>query len=217
MFNNLAIKILFGFKRNMDSVNFGATKIRTVRILKRTGAGYAPCKVHFIKLDLEKDIDVLESISKKWKNSLISSVYEEFEDYALDLWNNYSIFALTEPQKYGRKAKLDADKILGAALFLEHTGSKENEISILQTKPEYISHDRISDFKHIGQGIVRSIQKKFHKKSIILDSEENAVDFYIKQGFVQNKASNNPYQLIWNPKKSFLSGFFTNLFHYFIK
>ena len=199
----------------MDSVNFGATKVRTVKILKRTGRKYVPYKADFIKLDVKNDIEVLQLIKERWKNSLMGPVYDDLDDYAQDLWNNYSIFALSEPQKYRRKTKLDADKILGASLFIEYAGCKDNYISILQTKPEYISYDRISNYKHIGQEIVRSIQKKFRRKAIIVDSEEDAVDFYIKQGFVQNKSSNNPYQLIWHGDNLFTK--FFNFCHNFGK
>ncbi|MBO7672881.1 hypothetical protein J6S88_05675 [bacterium] len=201
----------------MDKVNFGATKIGTVKILKLKGEKYVPYRAHFIKLETENDFYVLKAMRDNWGNSLMGPVCDDLEEYGQDLWNDFSIFALSERQRYRKNAKIDPDKILGATLFVEYPGCKDNCISVLQTKPEYISHDRISDYKHIGQGIVRSIQKKFHTKAIIVDSEEDAVDFYIKQGFVQNKASNNPYQLIWEPRKSAFGRFFINLFHNFVK
>ncbi len=208
---------MFGFKRNMDRINFGAKKIRTVKILKRSGTKYIPCKADFIKLDVEKDKEVLQLLKDRWEKSLMGPVYDDLEEYAADLWNNYHIFALTEPQKYRRNTKLDADKILGASLFIEYPGCRDNYISILQTKPKYISHDRVSDYKHIGQEIVRSIQEKFHKKPITVDSKESAVDFYVKQGFKQNKSSKDPYQLIWDPGESSFCRFFIKLFHNFIE
>lgn len=180
----------------MDRINFGASKIRTVKILKRASTDYFPYKVHFIKLDMKNDLETLKILKDKWKGSLIGPVYDDLEEYALDSWNNYHIFALTEPQKYRGNAKLDADKILGAALFIENPGCKDNYLSILQTKPEYI-YNRLSYYKHIGQEIVRSIQKKFHNKPIVADSEPSSVDFYVQLGFVRNNKSENPYQYIW--------------------
>lgn len=186
----------------MDSINFTANRIKSVKIPKKFYTRYIPSSVSLVEMDVlnKNDIDAIYQTTQKWDSSFTVFTYDDMRKVSdkKQLIPYLHVYALTT-QRSGFD-KLKTKNILGVAEVVENYNDG-NKVEVLQTKPLYIksSENKKPKFKHIGKALISYVKEKFSDKPLYLNPARSAVQFYEKQGFKNMPEKNNVF---WIPPKS---------------
>lgn len=183
----------------MTLLNFKANFIKNVSIPKQLSDGSIEMnRVSLVELDKKdkQDISTLAETSYNWncvKWGYASDIYSDAIKWCEypDVEKEHYYALTTQNENY---KKLESDKILGLALYMEKKSPKD-EIAWLQVNPStnYESGKRI--YKNIGTAIVSYI-KQLSLKPLYVQSDKNAVEFYEKNGF--EHIGDKPEKMCWN-------------------
>lgn len=186
-----------------NSINFRAKFIKNdyIRKIDTTCNTYKPSKVTLVELDggKQSDLFAVSDISKNWKNekyaSSIARIMQCLFSGFLDK-NERKIFALTTQKEHFNR--LQSDKILGIT-EIDLSKGKGVYLDYIQVNPKYMytKTNPNRKYKDVGKCILDFI-KNFYKKEITLCSDFRVTNFYEKNGFELEDASNFCYQ--WKPK-----------------
>ena len=181
----------------MDKISFGTRKIGTAKVLKLTDKGYMPYKADIAKFNILKldDWNKVETLKDSWHCQLMDLLYERCMDFDFEL-NKKNVFFISEPQKYGKRAVFEPEKVLGVSLFIQYPLKYFNYLAILQKNPNYITQNRNDLFKHIGQEFLNFFKRNYGKKPIVVDSSAEAAGFYELSGLEYIEGTYSRY--IWN-------------------
>ena len=181
----------------MTPINFTGSFIKNITIPKLTTNGKITSeKVSLVKLDKNDKLDV-ETLAKtaySWENiksgftpdiycdALKTKNYPDVaQEHYLALTTQNSNFEAVEP-----------NKILGLALYFEKK-APANEIAWLQSNPSTNHESGVRTYKKIGTTLV-DYMKGLFKKPLYVQSANNAIPFYEKQGF---KSLDIPSKMIY--------------------
>ena len=178
----------------VQKVSFGARYIDEVKIRKVNGAQIDEYKASLVELDpkSEKDNFCIQDMIYYWGG---------FESYTSDIARNMGqvlcelndvrmpiprVFAITEQKD--NYDKLRAEKILSIA---ETTDLKETVVNIdfLETHRDQASGAKNPKYIHLGTTMINCIKSMFKGKTLELYSTNDALGFYLKNGF-ELKSSN---------------------------
>lgn len=197
----------------MVQISFKANYIHPVEIQKYDGTEYQPCNAVFIELE-HTDAPVVKNVRKKWGTQLVDGIYSSF-DTESEFTHVFAVTTQTDSFK-----TLDSDKILGMALYEKYNRNYlYPEIKFFQVDPQNLSTKygktiitKIKNYffkllhrnklpkanpqyQHIGESIMRSIQKLYSNEPITLFSLPKAEGFYKKMGFYKSGV-----YMIWRSK-----------------
>lgn len=188
VFIKFKAKIFFTIFTIYMNINFTANFITNKRILKRNENGmYAPYNISVVELDKnnEKDKEALHDTVVDWyydNARYIFDIYHEADkDYDYPNVNQEHFYAITK--QTSNFDDLEYKEILGLMLFSE-TKLKEDEINFLQVKPTTNKHQSyIQEYKNVGKTLIEFLKETKNKKTIMVNSVPEMVDFYKKQNF----------------------------------
>lgn len=188
----------------MTPISFKANYIHPVEIQKYNGVEYQPCNAAFIELE-NREASVVKNVNIKWKSKLVDGIYNSF----ITEPELKRVFAVTT--QADSFEKLDPDKILGMALYEKYNKTYlYPEIKFFQVDPKNLSTKygntilkKIKNYffkflhrdkppkekpqyQHIGESIMRSIQKLYSDETIALFALPKAEGFYKKMGFYKS-------------------------------
>ena len=182
----------------IDSINnsapaFCATLVTKTPVLRYYPAAkiYKPFAADVIKFDKTNkgDLDTVKRICEH-------ADFESYGAYLLKLWDNdkwnppivksNNVYAITAPQR--NYDEVDINNVLGIAEFVENKDeipNYYNQIMFLITKKPYQSKNRTrtSEYAKIGEGMTDAIKQMFSNKAIYVFADEDATQFWPKQGF----------------------------------
>ena len=172
----------------MNTINFTANLIKHTQIPKRfVDDEYYPSTVSIVELDKNNDTDVeaLKQTSYLWNDQQAkysSNIYHEaVKGYDYDNIEAEHFLALTE--QTGSYERLNPNCILGLMLFSQ-TYDDEDEITWLQVRPNtYSKQTWKREYKEVGKSLIDLLKETKLKKPIHVQSSNEAVEFYKKQGF----------------------------------
>ena len=172
----------------MNSINFTASLVQRSQIMKRQSDNeFRPVTLSIVELDKndEKDVKALYKTAIDWTYQgakYSSNIYHEaVKGFEYDNIEKEHYFALTEQQNNFKE--LDSDKILGLMLF-SHTTHENDEISWLQVRPNTKTKDSWNrEYKGVGKAMVDLLSRVNYGKPIYVQSSNEAIEFYKKQGF----------------------------------
>lgn len=181
----------------MTPINFTGSFIKNITIPKLSTNGKTTSeKVSLVKLDKNDKLDV-ETLAKtaySWENiksgftpdiycdALKTKNYPDVDqEHYLALTTQNKNFEMVEP-----------NKILGLALYFEKK-TPANEIVWLQSNPSTNHESGVRTYKKIGTTLV-DYMKGLFKKPLYVQSTDNAIPFYQKQGF---KSLDTPSKMIY--------------------
>lgn len=184
----------------MTQINFKANFLKTIYVPGITPNGISEKEVSLVELDTKnkKDVDTLAKTACDWEkyaSGYTFNIYNDalkFKPYP-DVYKEHYLALTTQESDY---ANLDSDKILGLALFQEKKDSID-EIVWLQANPKTNFENKTRKFYNIGKTLVDFV-KELTNKPIIVQSDDNAVGFYAKQGF--KSTDKYPSQMIYGEK-----------------
>ena len=183
------------------NINFTARFLCNAPVLKSSSnAGYQRADLSLVELDNKdtSDMEALKNTTDIWTKmgaKYARSIYfEATNDIYLESVDKEHYFAITEQKS--DFSNLVPNQILGLMVF-DETNYNSNEITLLEVKPNMTrknKKDRI--YKNVGSNLVNYVQKNFNPKNIIVFSDEDAIEFYKKNGF-KNMYDNSDCQLYW--------------------
>lgn len=187
---------MFSFKTSMNNINFKATHINSINILKRDGSKYKPCEANFVEFNQEnkKDLFTLKETSDLWGDCYALDIKEHFknEDFKKENKHVYGLTTQNESYDY-----IKPDKVLGVVELIEKDGY--NKINFLQVSPEnQACQFGRPNYKKIGTAIVDSLKQIYSSKPMKLHSVFTAKDFYKKNGFKNEENSTDKLDFVWN-------------------
>lgn len=151
-----------------------------------------PRKASFVELKFSdlNDVSAVRKVNKIWGNYAafaadisndISTDYYVQEDF---LTGGKKYFALTS-QKTGFE-KLNPEEILGLC-EVKKLSDKYNLLEYIQVDPKSCHSSFDPEYRGLGTAIINGLKNL--SQSLILEPVEEAVDFYIKNGFIKEKGS----------------------------
>ena len=168
-------------------ITFGAKYITTSNI-QRFGrdSKYHDQKVSFIKFLPESTQDklVINSIAS-WDvfSSYAKNISDSFNNKVLHKDDYDSEFYALTTQK-DKFECIEPESVLG--IIQTSKRKKDRYIEYLQTNPEYKFGESMRGFKGIGKVLVQTVLSIIGPNKIVqLDSDESAVGFYKKLGFIE--------------------------------
>lgn len=189
----------------MDSsynVNFGASFISNAKVKK-----FAECSfkvddelVSFVKINPKSyyDTKALREVAEKSKKcTFAEDIYNDTFDFFRKDPASGNVYALTTQSK--NFSKLDSNKILGLVEVLPD-GCKKDGIFIdyILKIPENLKTSA-GKFGKVGSAMLDSLKQLYKDKTISLYSLQDAVDFYLKNGF--KEVSKYGERMEYIPKK----------------
>ena len=198
----------------MNPITFKANYKNSVEIQKYNGKEYKPCTVAFVELE-PSESEVIKNVHAKWNAPLVSGIYKAYSQNP----NSKHVYAITTQNNSFKY--LDSNKILGIALLEEYrnTPTLTPEITYFQVNPQNLSKEygnsklnklkkyfkkllhcnkspkQKPQYQHIGTKLMKSIQKLYNEKKIILFPLPEAESFYKKMGFKKSGLF-----MVWNSK-----------------
>ncbi|MBO6271363.1 GNAT family N-acetyltransferase [bacterium] len=175
------------FLSNMNRINFTATHIKDVPVLKRDKDTYKNEKVALVELDKNdsSDLKALYKASVNWNLNGATHISSIFFDATKD--NNYPnvekehYLAITKQKN--KFDNLRAEDIIGVALFSE-LDSCDNELSYLEVRPDLkTQRNGQREYKKIGTAMLDFLKETYNQKDIFVNSVPSAIDFYKKNNF----------------------------------
>jgi len=177
--------------------SFKANHISTVQIKKvePLTKTYANCMANFVELVSKQDLAILNTIERHWRTHYASRIAIDAGEYLSQHTNpKHKFYALT--LQNDSFDTLSSNKVLGLAEITDEFDQNIYKLDYLQTKPTHKYQTKIErTYKNIGTRIVDEIKKICFDKPIMLLSENSAIQFYIKNGFV---ATEKPDTLSWH-------------------
>lgn len=179
------------------NINFTANLITNMTVLKRNNEGvYSPSEISVIELDKnkEKDKEALHDTVVDWyydnARYIYDIYYEAEKDYDYPDVDQEHFYAITEQSD--NFDNLEHEKILGLMLFSE-TKLNADEINFLQVKPAMNRKQGYNrKYKNVGQAFIDFLKETKNKKTIMVRSVPEMVEFYKKQYFkVKDETSPN--------------------------
>lgn len=191
----------------MPPISFTARYIRPADIKKLNGDSYRPHVAALVEMELA-DSPVVERVAYDWMQPISDQIAEKTKELNND---GVHLYAVTN-QKNNFK-ELDSNKILGMMLFKEGGANKtHNTIELLQVSPfdmspkygsklrktfnkltDLIFKSREPEHKHIGQSLLDGVKDMFGEKPIDLYAADDAIEFYIINGFHKMKGLKNRF------------------------
>ncbi len=180
----------------MNNINFKATHINSINIFKREGTNYKPFEANFVEFNQgnKKDLFTLKETSDLWGDCYALDIKEHFknDDFQKEKKHVYGLTTQNENYDY-----IKPNNVLGVVEFIEKDDC--NKINLLQVSPDNQAYQfGRPDYKKVGTAIVESLKQIYDSKPIKLHSVFNAKGFYEKNGFTQDKFSNDKLEYIWN-------------------
>ncbi len=181
----------------MTPINFTGSFIKNVTIPKLSTNGKMTSeKVSLVKLDKndKTDLETLAKTAYNWetiKSGFAPDIYcdalktKNYPDVAQEHY-----LALTTQNK--NFEMVEPNKILGLALYFEKK-APANEVAWLQSNPSTNHESGVRTYKKIGTTLV-DYMKELFKKPLYVQSADNAIQFYEKQGF---KSLDTPSKMIY--------------------
>ena len=186
----------FILNMNIDSVNFGAKPINSIKIKKydKNKGDFVDIPAKFVRLDADNrsDIKVLDKIAKNWKNADYIKKIATASHWMKTLPIN--IYALTTQQDGFDKLK--SSRILGfAEMRKDDNFPKYDWLYHLQVKPEAINTEigAKKGYQHIGKSIITSLKKIYHNISLFSADSPYLESFYKKNGFIEDYMNTRHY------------------------
>lgn len=176
------------------TISFQANYIQSATIKKAVKKSYKNTPVSFVELNPFSNNDkyALRKIGKTWGHgySYARDIQDNFEDPIIIKNKDSRFFAISE-QMSGFD-KLKPSKVLGLIETSEDKGALF--IDLLQCNPEHMFASAKRKFKEIGKALIDSLKDTIPQKEIILSADEEAIPFYLKQGFKMHPkyAETNP-------------------------
>lgn len=183
----------------MTPINFKASFLKTVYIPQKVSdLNYKNQEVSIVELDPknQKDVMALAETVCKWESiapGFSSEIYNEALKPKMypDIVAEHYLALTTQNKDY---KNLDANKVLGLALFSE-TMDSENQLNWLQVNPTTNKKNSTErKFKNIGTELV-NYMKQITDKPIYVQSADDAVPFYKKNGFL--RCGKHDSNMIW--------------------
>ena len=142
----------------------------------------------------DNDLETMYSVSKSWKQDILSALYSAFLCSQPYLKEHYYALSLPQDTYY----KSNPDNILGVCLISERNDVMMN-LDFLQTNPKYMySNKTLKNYQKIGTTLLDFLKEQYNSKKIRTISIERAKGFYRKNGFIPlGNDYNNPC-MIWN-------------------
>ena len=183
----------------MTPINFTARFLADTsvsRIVTRDKT--VPEQAAIVELDRndKNDMEALYELSDIWNKRGTSYAYSIYCDAIKgydydDVVKEHYIALTTQKDNFDT---LDSNKVLGLTLFSE-TNTPDNEINWLQVDPENNNSSKIDrNYKMVGSAIINYIKSAYPEKPVYVQSVENALDFYKKNGF-DIRSENKPNSL----------------------
>lgn len=187
---------MFGFKMNMNNINFKASHINSINILKREGDKYKPFEANFVEFNQEnkKDLFTLKETSYLWGDCYAFDIQEHFknEDFKKEKKHVYGLTTQKENFNF-----VKPDNMLGVVELVER--DNYNKINFLQVSPENQAYQfGRQDYKKVGTAIIDSLKQIYSSKPMKLHSVFSAKNFYKKNGFKNDENSIDKLDFIWN-------------------
>ena len=179
---------------------------------KSTG-NYEKLPVRIVELQPKnkRDVSVIEKLDEEWfeiegSSTIITDINNEIQNPSkLKNYEKRHFYALTKQRN--NLQVLDANKVLGVAVFLENVSKNklENELELINSHPNCIKRaNQHRQYKKVGTSILDFIKKKFDKKPIWVEALPSAVGFYEKNGFVEVTKNCVLHAMINIPKNKFI-------------
>lgn len=166
----------------ISQITFKAKYVSTHRI-KQLNDNSSP-KVNLVELDpmSEKDIQAIKTVNLMWKDgyTYADDILDDLCDYVETNLPQKVFLALTTQKKNFQE--LIPEKILGLGDILTEPNSDQIKIKRLQTAPNEEYNNPKRNLAGIGRALLDGIKKMF-PVNITLDSEKDAIEFYLKNGF----------------------------------
>ena len=170
------------------NISFGANFIKNTTILQKDKSGnFKPYDVALVELDpySKNDIATMAEIADEWFS------WESFTPQILESMENISdrhqmirserkFYALTT--QTDNFEKLDQMNILNTAQVSDYRFN-QIKLDFIETNPAYKHKEAKSCYKHIGTAMLNCIKELYSKKDIYLRAIDDAVDFYLLNGF----------------------------------
>ncbi len=180
-----------------STTNFQANYVMSTKV-KRKPFLKKSCDqlVSFVKFDKssEYDIKTILKLQEKWQPSLVDDILY----HLISIWREkVSIYFLTKQNRNFKE--LDYSDILGIVTTFPNN---KNQVCIdfLQVSPKYLNNknrklNSVTDFfsdkyTYCGSAILNCLKETYSNKDLYLYHSENNIDFYKKNGFVQNFENN---------------------------
>ena len=172
----------------MNNISFTANYISSPNILRKVNNKFVQQRVSFVEIDPYDiyDRQTVCSVAKSWVRGkcegLASLILKNICDIPLNRRCNLNekYFAITT--QFDNFEKLEPNKILALAQITIQR-RKQLYLDNLQVHPDNRSKSFNPEFKKIGTTMLDLLKKIFPQRNIVLDSVENAVPFYEKNGF----------------------------------
>lgn len=172
-------------------INFKAQYIMLATIQKRDKNCYKKYDAGFYKLDPENKSDrkIISTIAQRWGDSYAKNICDYF--YNIDGVNKNQTYIYVISDTVTKPAELTANNILGIA-ELRKKSDIENSLDFLQVKPSILKNKK---YKNIGTEMLDAIKQLHFETPLYVFSDEDAIEFYIKNDF--KRVPNSEYSLYW--------------------
>jgi hypothetical protein len=186
----------------MQQISFTGRYVRTTPILKNNAQKYRTAQASIVELDIhdKNDMKALSDVSKIWKDSYVELIADDaklaIENEGDKTFRPVHIYVSTSQMKNFEKVK--PTKILGA-IEISEKDENFNKLELLQVKPDILAkRGKSPAYRHVGKGLVSSVQELFNQLPMKVDSVRDAIGFYENCGFVHDISHKRKNALIWN-------------------
>ena len=188
---------------SINNISFCANFLADANVMKynRRKSSYVPENVSFVEINpySNKDVEVMDSISKSWKKAKYCYDYKntvEMIHYGLMGGDKIKVYDLTS--QLDDFEYLDSKKILG---FADVTYNKnEMHLKFLETNPKYVHNpNKKTQYKRVGTAMLDSLKGLCvgPYNCIKLDSVNDSRKFYEKNDFKKSPNKEFDKEMIW--------------------
>ena len=176
----------------------GKTNIKKLNPLN---GNYEKAEAFLLEFDSKNknDLAVLKNTFEQWKSLFGRDIYQTAENIVADMFDEVKnkVYFLTKQKN--NIEKLETSDILALADVEPKTNKEGNEILELhRLQVDTALIDKQSPaFKYAGTGVLNVLKEKFNK-IIELNAVPSAINFYIKNGFIDLQDSFLRFR--WTPK-----------------
>lgn len=183
----------------VNSVNFGATPVNKINILKhnKSAKAFVDEQAYVVKLDHNNrsDMSAVNKLVPKWKGAkYIQKIVTASHWMGCRENVEIDVYALTTQQKDFNK--LRPNKILGLAEMRNNPKDEKDRILYhLQVKPTSmnVGNYGYKGHKHVGKGLIESLKKIYKNISLFSEDNPNILRFYESNGFIKDYKGSNHY------------------------
>lgn len=186
---------------NVNNITFGAIPINktTIKRYDKNTKEFLKIPANFLKIDANNpyDMSAINQLEKKWKGAkYIQRIVTASHWISSRKFVEIDVYALSTQEK--NFDKLKPNKILGIVeMRNDNNNPKSRKIYHLQVKPSAINVNNLKNkYKHVGSSILKSLKKIYKRMSVFADDNPNIVQFYIRNGFIEDYQGKN--HLSWN-------------------